>query len=105
MLGILAGVLMSAAFSLVPILAVIAVVRSGPIPNRWWRGERPLGFGLFVGLVGFALGFFGPMILTPEANQGPMLGIFITGPGAFVAGIAWGAVRAARRREAETARS
>lgn len=34
-----------------------------------------------LGGLGFVLGFFGPMIFAPEANQGPMLGIFITGPG------------------------
>ena len=50
---------------------------------------------VILGVVGFALGFFGPMIFTPEANQGPMLGIFITGPlGALVGAIA-GAIAAA----------
>ena len=39
-----------------------------------------------VGAVGFCGGFFGPMIFTPEANQGPLLGLFITGPLGFVAG-------------------
>jgi hypothetical protein len=35
-------------------------------------------------------GFLGPMILAPEANQGPLLGIFITGPlGLVVGAIAW----------------
>jgi hypothetical protein len=43
---------------------------------------------LVVGGVGFAAGFFGPMILTPGANQGPLLGLFITGPlGAIVGAI------------------
>jgi hypothetical protein len=43
---------------------------------------------LVVGGVGFAGGFFGPMILTPGANQGPLLGLFITGPlGAIVGAI------------------
>jgi hypothetical protein len=49
-----------------------------------------LGFalrsGCVVGAVGFAGGFFGPILLTPEANQGPLLGIFITGPLGFIAG-------------------
>jgi hypothetical protein len=40
------------------------------------------------GGIGFVGGFFGPMIFTPEANQGPLLGIFITGPaGVMVGGI------------------
>jgi uncharacterized membrane protein YeaQ/YmgE (transglycosylase-associated protein family) len=36
-------------------------------------------FGV-LGIVGFLCGFIGPMVLAPDANQGPMLGIFITGP-------------------------
>ena len=37
-----------------------------------------------VGGVAFAAGFFGPIIFMPNANQGPLLGIFFTGPlGAF----------------------
>lgn len=49
-----------------------------------------LTWGIVFGLVGFVGGFFGPMILTPEANQGPMLGIFITGPLGFLSGAAIG---------------
>jgi hypothetical protein len=41
----------------------------------------------FLGGIGFAVGFFGPMILVPEANQGPMVGIFITGPGGALLGL------------------
>lgn len=36
---------------------------------------------------GFCAGFFGPMLLVPEANQGPLLGIFITGPVGAVIGV------------------
>jgi hypothetical protein len=44
--------------------------------------------------VGFAAGFFGPMIFVPDANQGPLVGILITGPGGFVLGAAlWFACR------------
>ena len=32
------------------------------------------------GGIGFAGGFFGPIIFMPGANQGPLLGIFITRP-------------------------
>lgn len=39
-----------------------------------------------LGSAGFCAGFFGPIVLTPEANQGPLLGIFITGPLGFVLG-------------------
>jgi hypothetical protein len=41
-----------------------------------------------LGAAGFAAGFAGPMLLAPEANQGPMAGIFISGPG----GVALGAI-------------
>ena len=38
------------------------------------------------GGAGFLLGFFVPMIVAPGANQGPLLGIFMTGPPGFVLG-------------------
>ena len=41
---------------------------------------------VLLGGIGFIAGFFGPIIFMPEANQGPMLGIFITGPLGFVVG-------------------
>jgi hypothetical protein len=47
--------------------------------------------------VGFALGFFGPMLLSPGSNQGPMLGILVTGPWGFAGGLAWGVWRSLRR--------
>jgi hypothetical protein len=49
-----------------------------------------------LGAIGFAAGFFGPMLLKPDANQGPMLGIFITGPGGFLLGLIYGVVRELR---------
>jgi len=39
------------------------------------------------GFLGFLLGFFGPMLLWPGSAQGPMLGIFITGPLGAVIGL------------------
>jgi hypothetical protein len=61
-------------------------------------GIRPTLLGaVIVGAVGFIGGFFGPLIFTPDANQGPLLGLFITGPlGVIVGGIA-GAVVGRRR--------
>jgi hypothetical protein len=47
---------------------------------------------LITGGVSFAIGFFGPIILTPDANQGPLLGIFYTGPLGFAAGALIGAL-------------
>jgi hypothetical protein len=62
---------------------------------------RIIGIGclgaLILGVLGFVAGFFGPIIFTPEANQGPLLGIFITGPAGavlgFLAGLAYGLLR------------
>lgn len=48
--------------------------------------------GCLLGLIGFAGGFFGPMIFAPDANQGPMLGIFFTGPAGLVLGLLIGAI-------------
>jgi len=43
---------------------------------------------VIVGAIGFTGGFFGPLIFTPDANQGPLLGVFITGPlGVLLGGI------------------
>jgi hypothetical protein len=50
---------------------------------------------IFVGMC-FAGGFFGPLIFAPDANQGPLLGIFITGPIGIVVGIAYGLVKSRR---------
>jgi hypothetical protein len=51
-----------------------------------------------VGAVGFSVGFFGPMIFSPQANQGPLLGLFITGPLGFVAGGVAGLIYSLSRR-------
>ncbi len=45
------------------------------------------------GLAGFLLGYVGPILLTADANQGPLLGIFITGPLGFLVGLVVGAIR------------
>jgi hypothetical protein len=47
-------------------------------------------WALTLGAVGGAAGFFGPIFLNPDANQGPMLGLFITGPGGAIAGAVLG---------------
>ncbi|WP_320289977.1 hypothetical protein [Mesorhizobium album] len=51
-----------------------------------------LKWGAILGIIGFLGGFVGPVIFTPEANQGPLLGIFITGPLGFVLGLIVGFV-------------
>ncbi len=51
-----------------------------------------LRWATVLGIAGFVCGFIGPMALAPGANQGPMLGIFITGPGGALLGaiLGWG---------------
>ena len=61
-------------------------VMSNSLPSYLFKG------GVILGSIGFILGFFGPMILTPSANQGPMLGLFITGPISFVVGVLGGGI-------------
>lgn len=62
---------------------------------------RSIGYwALVVGAIGFVGGFFGPMIFAPDANQGPLLGLLITGPLGVVIGAIGGLVHglAQRRR-------
>ncbi len=65
---------------------------------------RVLRTAIMVGGVTFAAGFFGPIILAPDANQGPLLGIFITGPLGFTLGLAWGLWREIRRASVKSTR-
>ena len=88
---------------IVPLAALVYAVRHGPFRNPWWRGETVPGFAAVVGGFCFAAGFFGPIVFTPEANQGPLLGIFITGPAGLLVGVVWGLLRAAQRKRAARA--
>lgn len=58
---------------------------------------------VLLGSAGFCAGFFGPMIFAPGANQGPMLGIFFTGPLGFLLGAVGGVIYwfVKARKEAE----
>jgi len=75
--------------NLVSFLCAVGVGR-----YAWKRlGSVPKGLvssiflgAITLGSIGFCAGFFGPIILTPGANQGPLLGIFITGPLGFLLG-------------------
>lgn len=57
---------------------------------------RVLSWAFTIGIICFSAGFFGPMILAPGANQGPLLGILITGPLGLLLGFVIGAWREAR---------
>jgi hypothetical protein len=48
--------------------------------------------GSLVGAVAFVAGFAGPLIATPGATLGPLLGILVTGPLGFVVGALGGFV-------------
>lgn len=54
---------------------------------------RILRWTFLVGGISFSLGFFGPMLLNPGANQGPLLGILITGPLGVLVGFGIGVAR------------
>jgi hypothetical protein len=65
-----------------------------------WRkaGEQPatmsdrmIAWGSIGVFGGFVVGFFGPLVFAPEANQGPLLGLFITAPAGGLVGVlgAW----------------
>ncbi len=86
--------------ALLLLLACAVAFRYGAWPAARRYVGQALRWGLVVGGVGFALGFFGPMIFAPGANQGPLLGIFITGPLGFLAGLVVGFIRARLIREA-----
>jgi hypothetical protein len=78
----------------------------------WWfalRGHLPesrrhmrvtIRGGWIGGGIGFAVGFIGPIVFVPESNQGPLLGIFLTGPLGFVLGAVIGWFNGRFRHEA-----
>jgi len=46
--------------------------------------------GVIIGGAEYLLGFIGPIVVHPDANQGPLHGIFITGPGGSMLGLVVG---------------
>lgn len=46
----------------------------------WTLSGRVLSWGAIGAFIGFLIGFAGPLIFTPQANQGPLLGLLITAP-------------------------
>ena len=83
-------------------VAVVASIAAGVAAARYVWVRSAIASGGFVkstmmgalvtGALGFSAGFFGPMIFGPTANQGPLLGIFITGPLGLMLGGAGGAI-------------
>lgn len=83
------------------VLLLLLYATTGAVLCGWFalRGDRPasrrhigstMKGGVITGAVGFAAGFMGPLLFAPESNQGPLLGIFLTGPVGFVLGAATG---------------
>jgi len=60
-----------------------------------YLSRRVIRSALLVGGLAFAAGFIGP-ILFSSSNQGPLLGIFVTGPIGTVAGALLGIMRSIR---------
>jgi hypothetical protein len=56
-----------------------------------------LSWALTLGAIGFMSGFLGPIYLNPGANQGPLLGVFFTGPISVIVGAVAGLVVSAFR--------
>src|SRR5262245_36613361 len=83
------GAIMCAATATLAFLCWSVAVRGQLEPMRSRLMFAAIG-GLALGGIGFAAGFFGPIVLAPDANQGPLLGIFITGPLGFAVGAAIG---------------
>ncbi|HTN43626.1 MAG TPA: hypothetical protein VMN77_07500 [Nitrospiria bacterium] len=89
----------------VPVVSSLCAIVAGRYV--WVKtGKAPHGVvssifygGVVVGGIGFSAGFFGPIIFAPEANQGPLLGIFITGPLGFLLGGLGGLVYGLMHRE------
>ncbi|MBI1398024.1 MAG: hypothetical protein GC151_18780 [Betaproteobacteria bacterium] len=89
------------AFPLIVAVVCARFVWTRPGELAGGRAAFALVGALLLGGIGFCGGFFGPMILAPDANQGPLLGLFITGPGGALIGAVAGYVygRARERRD------
>ncbi|MBI5589123.1 MAG: hypothetical protein HY881_01435 [Deltaproteobacteria bacterium] len=88
-------------FSLIPFLeqrwvpGIVSLLCAVAVGRYTWKMLSSTSEGLIssilfgamvLGAIGFCAGFFGPIFFTPGANQGPLLGIFITGPLGFILG-------------------
>jgi hypothetical protein len=66
----------------------------GHLPESRRRFTSSMRWERIVGGVGLAAGVLGPALLQPDANQGPLLGVLLTGPLGFVLGALFGWLRA-----------
>lgn len=81
-----------------PLSLACAVAAGWYVWNRLGSADAGLVSSVLTGAallggIGFCAGFFGPLVFAPEANQGPLLGLLITGPLGFLLGGVAGGVR------------
>jgi len=67
--------------------------------NNMGLGLAVLSGALIFGGLGLSVGLLGPIIFASDANQGPLLGIFITGPLGCVVGAIIGYIYWSRHRQ------
>jgi uncharacterized YccA/Bax inhibitor family protein len=85
------GVLLGSPFGTASVLCWWFALRGQFADSRAIMNYSVLG-GLILGGISFVAGFVGPIMFTPNANQGPLLGIFFTGPLGFVVGVILGTI-------------
>jgi hypothetical protein len=69
---------------------VLGMFRQRPAGEGGTAARWSIGMGVVVGALSFLPGFAGAILLRPDSPQGPLLGIFITGPLGTVAGLVVG---------------
>ncbi len=78
-------------------LLIQRYLRNKPYPGSAVWLKTTFKYAAMVGGICFLLGFVGPILFVPDANQGPLLGIFITGPIGFLVGVLIGSFLAFER--------
>lgn len=79
-------------FAVAGTLGGAALCAYGGNVTRWGVGTAAT-----VGAIAFLAGFVGPIVLHPDSPQGPLFGIFVTGPWGVIVGALIGAVIGASR--------
>jgi drug/metabolite transporter (DMT)-like permease len=79
------SVLISLIITLLILIFLWKKTENGLVPKN--LGPWMLIGGCAIGFIAFIFGFFGPMIFSPTSNQGPLLGILVTGPFGFLIGV------------------